>query len=604
MIYLLGVLYVMQRYPQEGNQPIMRYEKWDISGFDRNNAELLCRNKVNPLISVLLSSRNITEPDEVYKFLNPKETPLHDPHLLTDMDKAVTRIFKAIDNNESIAIYGDYDVDGMTSVAMLAMWLKSKGKECEKYIPGRFCEGYGLHSEALDILKERGVNLVITVDCGITACEEALYAKKIGLDLIITDHHECKDELPQAVAVINPKREGCEYPFKSLAGVGVVYKLICALEDKALRSGDVDRNGQRVSAGELSKGGMSCNAADRYGQLVALGTVADVMPMTSENRRLILQGIEQINKNPIPGLKSLIKEVYKDGTTVTASTISFALAPRLNASGRMGDPMLSVNLLISNDSYDADQYVTRLCNLNAERRESEQGILDSVLPQLEEMNKDAPANPIVIADENWHQGVTGIVAAKIADRFRVPTIIICIDENGLGHGSCRSFGTFAIYGALCRCADILENFGGHEMAAGLTIAKENIDELRRRVTEYYNESMGEMPLPGLRVDFEVEKPERLLTAENIEALKYLEPFGRENLPPCLCIMGAMLTELRATGDGKHSKIKIAANGVAKSDGAEKTIQLFDCVFFSVTPEQIGIRVGDTEIGRASCRERV
>jgi len=532
----------------------MRFSSWNIGGFDRDTAVEFCRDGVNPLVSVFLASRGVTEMENVHELLGDVPFQFHDPFLMTDMDKAVTRIKKAVDANERIAIYGDYDVDGMTSCTVLAIWLNSKGANFEIYIPGRFDEGYGLNNAALDTLKSHGVELVVTVDCGITAIEEAQYAKSIGLDLVITDHHECRDIMPEASAVVDPKRPDCNYPYKSLAGVGVAFKLVCALEGDHL----------------------SDEIFNLYIELVAVGTVADVMPVIGENRELIRRGLIVLNSNPRSGFRSLLHEVNIEPGKVTAASIGFTIAPRLNAAGRMGQAELSVELLLSEDYRESERLAIELCRLNAERRSLELEILEETAAMLP---KGVPDEPIILAKRGWYQGVTGIIAAKLAERYRLPVIIISIDEDGIGRGSSRSFGSFAIYDALCSCEDILESFGGHEMAAGVTVAEENIDELRQRITRYYNDSIKVSPETGLRLDFEVEKPE-LLTISNIEALENLEPFGNGNPSPCLCIIGAELISAQSIGSGKHSKLKIDKSGI-----------VLDCIFFSVPAEDLGVKTG-------------
>jgi len=540
----------------------MRFLNWDIKGFNRETAVGLCQNGVNPLVAVLMASRYGDNPEEITNFLDTDLTPYHDPFLMRDMDKAVERIKKAITKKEKIAVYGDYDVDGMTSTAVLALWLTSKNADYEVFVPKRAnvseCsgDGYGLNINALDTLKKNGVSLVVTVDCGITATQEAQHAKKIGIGLVITDHHECRESLPDADAVINPKRPDCKYPYKSLAGVGVAFKLVCALE------GDY----------------LSDEIFNRYGRFLALGTVADVMPVTGENRKLICAGLNILNTNPGVGLKKLIDETCKDTDNITTSTIGFVLAPRLNAAGRMGDPMLSVKLLLTEDTIEAESLVGELCSLNNDRRSLEQKIYDNAMTMLP---KDEPDEPIILSSAEWNQGVTGVVASRIAERFRLPTIIISISESGIGRGSCRSNSGFDIYSALGSCKDILLNYGGHTKAAGMDIEPGKIDELRRRITDIYNTFKSEnLGTYGLFVDFEVEKPD-LLTISNIEALRKLEPFGNENPVPCLCIKNAKLTAMQSIGSGKHTRMKIEKSGVT-----------FACIFFSVPAEDLSIDIGD------------
>ena len=532
----------------------MRFGNWEIGGFDRVTAVDFCQHGINPLVSVLLASRGAANIRDVRAMLGDGPTEFHDPFLMIDMHEAVHRINKAIDSGERIAIYGDYDVDGMTSCALLALWLRSKGADPEIYIPGRLGEGYGLNSSALDALKSRGVGLVITVDCGITAIEEAEHARSLGLGLVITDHHECREELPDADAVVDPKRPDCAYPDKTLAGVGVAFKLVCALE----READID---------EL---------LIRYGDLVAIGTIADVMPVLGENRALIRRGLLTLNNNPRPGLRRLLQEVGLEPGKVNSAAVGFTIAPRLNAAGRMGNSELSVDLLLTDSNADADSLTTELCRMNTERRSLE---LDMYTEAEDMLSESVPDGPIVLARRGWFQGVTGIVAAKMAERCMMPAIIISIGDDGIGRGSCRSFGDFSIYDALRSCGDILLSYGGHEMAAGVTVTEQNIGELRRRVALCYHDSVRASPRPGLFLDFEVEKME-LLTVENIGALECLEPFGNGNRSPYLYMGGAVVTAAFPIGAGKHSRLRV-----------EKEGKSFDCVFFSMPPEDLGVADG-------------
>ncbi|MCL2125192.1 MAG: single-stranded-DNA-specific exonuclease RecJ [Oscillospiraceae bacterium] len=532
----------------------MRFKNWDIAGFEREVAKEFFKKGINPLVSVFLASRGVSDILDARAMMGDIPSEIHDPFLLTDMDKAVARINTAVDNGEKIVIYGDYDVDGMTSCVMLALWLRAKNASYEIYIPGRFSEGYGLNTIALDALKARGVGLVITVDCGITDIAEAEHARSIGLDLVITDHHECRDTLPVATAVIDPKRPDCGYPHKLLAGVGVAFKLVCAL-DGLIDTEEVFR---------------------KYGDLVSIGTVADVMPVGGENCELIRRGLRVINDNPRPGLLRLLRESNPERSKVTSATLGFIVCPRLNAAGRMGQTDLSVNLLMTDDDAEAEMLTAELNRLNMERRALEIAIYDEAASMLPKTGVDGP---IVLARRGWHQGVTGIVAARMAENHLVPAIIISIDEDGRGRGSSRSYGTFGIYGALTSCKDILDNFGGHEMAAGLTIAEGKIDEFRARIREYYFANVDKNYIPGLRLDFEVEKPE-LLTILNIEALERLEPFGNGNPPPCLCIKDALLAAVYSIGAGKHSRLRI-----------EKSGRSLDCVYFSMPSGDLEVSEG-------------
>ena len=533
----------------------MRVKDWQIGGFHRDTAVELCRHGVNPLVSVFLASRGVRDTEDARAFLYDMPDAIYDPNLMKDMDKAVARIRKAVETGERIVIYGDYDVDGMTACALLAVYLRSKAANFEIYIPGRIDEGYGLNRQALDTIKARGTELVVTVDCGITALEEAEYARSIGLDLIVTDHHECKERLPAAEAVVDPKRQDCEYPNDSLAGVGVAFKLVCALESV-------------IDSDEMFR---------RYGDLVALGTIADVMPVTGENRELIRRGLRVLNNSPRPGLRRLLRESCSERGRVNSASVGFVLAPRLNAAGRMGQTNTAVELLLTQSDAEAELLVAELDRLNSERKKIETEIHEEAEAML---RGTEPDGPIVLAQRDWYQGVTGIVAAKMAERYLLPTIIVSIGEDGVGRGSCRSFGPFGIYGALDFCRDLLESYGGHEMAAGVTIAEHNIDDFRRRIKEYYRDNIKSTQKPGLKLDFEVEKPE-LLSETNIDALMSLEPFGSGNPPPCLCIRDAKLVQKASVGGGKHTRLRI-----------EKSGKQLDGIYFSMAPEDLGADEGD------------
>jgi len=532
----------------------LRFRNWVVGGFDRSNAVDFCRHGVNPLVSVFLASRGTEHIEQVREILGDVHNELFDPFLMTDMDLAVAVIKAALSDDIKIAIYGDYDVDGITSSVLMARWLCHIGADFEIYIPARFGEGYGLNKPAIEALYNRGVGLVITVDCGITAVEEVSYAKQLGMKVVVTDHHECRETLPDADAVIDPKRPDCNYPNKVLAGVGVVFKLICALEND-------------ICSDEIF---------GLYGDLVAIGTIADVMPVTGENRELIRRGLFVINGQPGPGLLELLREVNIAPGKVTSATIGFTIAPRLNAAGRMGQTNLALKLLMTDNRVEAVKVASELCQLNQQRRDLESKIFEEASAMLEQT---PPDGLIFLAKKGWHQGVMGIVAAKLAELYCTPAIIISIDDCGVGRGSCRSYGSFAIFDALCSCSDILDNFGGHEMAVGLSIAQENVDELCSRMRQYYFDNAMSMPSTDLRLDFEVEKPE-LLTVQNIQALEKLEPFGNGNPSPCLCMMGAELSSTQSIGDGKHTRLRL-----------EKCGKSLDCIFFSMPSDALGVTVG-------------
>jgi single-stranded-DNA-specific exonuclease len=534
----------------------MKFVDWVIKGYDRAAAVALSRSGINPLVSVFLAARGMTTVEAAQNFLRDDMSLIADPFLLKDMDIAVARIQKALQSGERIAIYGDYDVDGMTASCLLASYFRARGADFEIYIPGRMDEGYGVNKCALSALASRGVSLVVTVDCGITAQEEAVYAKELGLDLIITDHHECKDILPDALAVVDPKRRDCPYPNKTLAGVGVAFKLVCALEkDAGIES-----------------------LLLQYGDFVAIGTIADVMPVVGENRILIRRGLNALNRKSRPGLRRLMRETCVERRDITTAVIGFALAPRLNAAGRMGRTSLTVDLLLTESEEEADQLTNELCSLNNERRQLESGIYEQAITSLQQ--NPPPKGPVVLQNRGWYQGVMGIVAARIAEQFLFPAIMISVDDDGVGRGSCRSFGSFKMYSALEKCSDLLENFGGHEMAAGLTISETRITEFRERIYTYYHETIKIPAVPTLRVDFEVVKPD-LLTLENVAALERTEPFGNGFLPPFLCMKGVMLSAVIPVAGGKHTKLRIM-----------KSSRTFDCIFFGRSAEELDVNEGD------------
>ena len=532
----------------------MKFEKWEVAGYDRALAAAMCREGINPLVALVMASRGTLTAAETRETLRSDMGLLCDPMLLMDMEPAARRVREAIDRGEHVAVYGDYDVDGMTASCLVAGYLRERGLACEIYIPGRIDEGYGVNCAALRELAGKGVTLVITVDCGITAAEEAEYAGSLGMDMVITDHHECAARLPRAVAVVDPKRPDCPYPNKALAGVGVGFKLVCAVEGP-----------DRLEA-----------LMERYSDLVAMGTVADVMSMRGENRALVTRGLRELNRNRRPGIRSLMEQAGLGEREITSGTIGFNLAPRLNAAGRMSRTSLTVELLMTRDGEEADRLAAELNSLNAERRTIETGIMDEAVAMLGE---GPVSGPIVLAREDWFQGVLGIVATRLAEKYYVPVILISTG-SGEGRGSCRSFGGFPIFDALQACADLLTGFGGHEMAAGLTIPAGNVDELRRRLGEYYHARVDHRPVPTLKLDFEVLKPQ-LLSFENVTALKCMEPYGSGNLAPMLCMRGVRLASISGVGGGSHTKVRLGMAG-----------ESFDGIFFCRAPEELGLTAGD------------
>lgn len=533
----------------------MKHYQWKIGTYDRSIAARLTREGLNPFTAVLLTSRGICEAGDIHRLLSDSLDELYDPLELRDMDRASERIRAAIARGEHVAVYGDYDVDGITSSCLMATYLRSKGLVCEIYIPDRLKEGYGVRCSGIAQLAQKGVTLIVTVDCGITACREAEYARSLGLDMVITDHHECSDVLPTAaVAVVNPKRSDCAYPFKQLAGVGVAFKTVCAVE------------GDRHQAELLAA----------YGDLVALGTVADVMPVTGENRIFLRHGLELMRQGSRKGMNALCLAAGVELSQINVNTAGFALAPRLNAAGRVGSTAAAVDLLTTESLVHAQQDAELLCQYNRTRQQLEGEMFENAVEML---RQSPPGNaPIVLSGSDWHQGVAGIVASRLTERFGLPCIMICV-KDGEGRGSCRSVQGFSIYEALEACSDLLEGFGGHDMAAGLNIREENIPALRSALADYIRLRGMELTRPSLQIDFEVIKP-GLLTVQNLEASQILEPFGSGNPQPTLCMTNGEITSVTPLSGGKHTKFRIRKNR-----------ESFDCIFFSKSPEELEVVPG-------------
>ncbi|MCR4606507.1 MAG: single-stranded-DNA-specific exonuclease RecJ [Oscillospiraceae bacterium] len=506
-----------------------------------------------PLLAAVLALRNMESLSEA-KTICDHEKVLHDPFGITDMDKAVDRIRAAIASGEKVAVYGDYDVDGITASCLLKKYLNSKGLECLVHIPDRESEGYGLNSDALDAFVAEGVSLVITVDCGITAADEAMHAREIGLDLIITDHHECPHgPLPEALAVIDCKRPDDNYDFEYLAGVGVAFKLACAVE------------------------GAADPILERYCDLVAVGTVSDVMPLKDENHYIVKKGLEKLNSSPCVGLKAMLNEISPDRKPVTASTIGFSIAPRLNAAGRLGEVSVAEELISCDDPEHARILACRLADLNRKRQEIGDRIWQDALARIGDVDLNAP---IVLSDENWEPGVIGIAASRLADKYSLPAIMIHI-KDGVGKGSCRSSGGFNLYDALSACSDDLISFGGHAPAAGLRVMKDKIDDFRRSLAAYYQSHKPE-PLPDVNCELLIDDP-LLLSMDNVASLELLEPFGNDNQKPVMVLYGVTLSSVIPVGAAKqHTKMTADLCGTQ-----------FDCIYFSHSPEELGIYEGCT-----------
>lgn len=530
----------------------MKHLHWEIPQKRTVIPQQLVQAGCSPLLAAILHSRGMTSPEQAKDFLSCPAESMLDPYLLPDMDKAVRRINQAIENNEYVAVYGDYDVDGITSSCLMTSYLKSRGLKCDLYIPDRIEEGYGLNICAVQTLRSRGVSLIITVDCGVTAVKEADFARTIGVDMIITDHHQCQEQLPNAVAVVDGKRPDSIYPSPdSLAGVGVAFKVICALE------GD--------SAGVL----------DRYGDLVAIGTIADIMPMLGENRYIIRKGLEKLRTSPSPGLKALIKAAGVEGKLNTASTIGFSLSPRLNAAGRLGRVDKAVDLLLTGAQPRADELAEELCAMNRHRQALERAAWEQA---VDELGGSVPAEPIVLASESWHQGVIGIAASRLAERYNVPTVMICFDGDS-GKGSCRSVPGFNLFQALTACSSHLESFGGHALAAGLNINRKQFSDFKSALTEYYLTHPPTEPEASC-AELCIDRPE-MLEMDSVESLLALEPCGNGNPRPVVCVTDALLENIIPMGGGRSLRLSIRKFG-----------RSYEAVFFSRTTAELGLSPGD------------
>lgn len=535
----------------------MKFEHWMSASRDYAGEAALRQSGISPLTAIALCGRGAHSPAEASDFMASGINLLHDPMLLKDMDKAVQRIESALKSGETIAVYGDYDVDGITSTCLLSSYLESRGAKVIPYIPDRLTEGYSLNTDAITRLRLKGARLLISVDCGITNQKEVQFARGIGMDVIITDHHECKDEIPNAVAVVNPHRPDCPYPFKHLAGVGVALKLVLALTPAEHRDA----------------------VLERYADLAAIGTVADVMSLADENRAIVTLGLAALEKPLRPGLQMLIRECGLEEKAITSTSIGFTLAPRLNAAGRMGCPLVAAELLLTKDPQKGAALAQTLCDLNRERQLIEQNIFTQCI-QLLEANPELAEHAIVLADHSWHQGVVGIVASRLSERFGVPSFMICLDEENHGKGSCRSYGDFNLFHALEECSDLLEGFGGHELAAGFTISEEQIVPFRKKMQQIVAQTLETKQVSSfLQVDAVLEDAS-LLTLENVTDLQLLEPYGTGNAQPVFVLNGVSVISINPVGKGRHTRLRILCGDTP-----------FDAIMFSYTPEETGLQAG-------------
>lgn len=536
----------------------MKYDRWNLrpSGPAGSRAELE-RAGLPPLCAAVLCARGVDTAPAASAFLAHGPNLLHDPFLLQDMEKAVERISRAIREQETLAVYGDYDVDGITATCLLTQFLRTLGGQVVSYIPDRTEEGYGLNNHAIDALARQGVTLIVTVDCGITAAQEVEYARALGVDVVITDHHQCKEVLPQAVAVVDPRRPDCSYPFPDLAGVGVALKLALALTAPAQRP----------------------QVLLDYGELAAIGTVADVMLLQGENRALVHLGLERLADCSRPGLQALLREAgCPRGQVPTTVTIGYGLAPRINAAGRMEQAGTALELLLTQDPQRGQELAQELCQLNRLRQAIELEIFQHC-DQLLTHTPALSAPVIVLAGEGWHQGVIGIVASRLAEKYACPAFMISLDGDK-GKGSCRSFGGFNLFGALERCAPLLDSYGGHELAAGFSIRRDNIPAFRAALCQLVEEFAGHQPMES-SLDVDCEIPHcSLLSTQDVESLSLLEPFGSGNPKPVFLLRSVCVLSRTDVGGGRHLKLKLRRDGVA-----------MDAIFFSANTAACGIENG-------------
>ena len=500
--------------------------------------ELQNQNNISRILAQLLYDRRLTDKEAIEKFLMPDLIQLHDPFLMQDMDKAAERIVKALRDGENILIFGDYDVDGITGVSLLYEALFNLGGKVSFYIPDRIIEGYGLSAKGIEIARERGVQLIITVDCGITAVEEVRLAAENHIDVIVCDHHEPSEQLPDAIAILDPKRKGCPYPFKELAGVGVGFKLLQGL---------------------FAKLGYPHSALEGYLDLVAMGTAADIVPLIDENRILVKYGLDRINNNPRHGIFALLESSSLLGRELNVSLIVFILAPRLNAVGRISNAKKAVHLLTSSSLQQSRSIARILESENKIRRDIDENTCQEAMSVIEntiDLEKD---KVLVLAKEDWHPGVIGIVASRIMEKYNRPTILISF-KDGIGKGSARSTGNFDIYEALNSISPILENFGGHKYAAGLTIKEDNLNLLREKIAEFSEQKISEQDLtPTLEIQAELTLKE--LDAQFLHWLKLFAPYGPQNMRPVFVTRD---TEIVGTADivgGNHLKLKVRNDGI-------------------------------------------
>ena len=522
-------------------------------------AHLAAACGVPPTLAQILYLRGHRTEEQMKAFLHPSENDLHSPFALKDMDKAARRVGEALEKNEKILVYGDYDADGVSSTALLVRYFRTRGSEALYRIPDRMSEGYGMSEDALREIAEEGVSLIVTVDTGCAAANEIALARELGMDVVVTDHHECKGELPECCAVVDPMRPDCPYPFKGLAGVGVAYKLVCALESRRTP--------------EKSENAVGAEILEQYGDLVAIGTVADVMPLTNENRYIVKKGLTILNDRPSPGLAALLGLTRNGKKEIDASFIGFNIAPRVNAAANV-----ALTLFLSEDEKNAGVYAKQLSDFNDLRRQEERKIASEAFSML--ANGDFDDDPvIVLCKEGWHKGVLGIVASRIVDACKKPVFLLA-SENGECCGSGRGVEGYNLASLLSENAGLLTKCGGHEAAAGLTLPLENLDAFRRAVNQSAREAYAQAPEES-DVTAEMALSPFELTLPFAESLSLLEPCGSGNPSPQFVIYEMTVADVIALSDGKHSKPILEKEGLR-----------FTSLVFGSAPESLPVAPGD------------
>ncbi len=530
-------------------------KKWESYKIDESLIEPLAKkHNISNLLAKILINRGIVEEERINKFLHPSLDDLNDPFLFDDMDKAIDRIIKAVSSGERITIYGDYDVDGITSTTILYKFLEEIDAKVDYYLPNRIQEGYGLNNEAIDVICEKGTNLLITVDCGISGYDEVEYAKSKGLDVIVTDHHECPEKIPNCIAVIDAKRNDSKYPFSSLAGCGVAFKVVQALCIKLNKDKE-----------EYLK----------FLDIACLGTVADIVPLVDENRVIVKYGLKAMNKTENCGLRAIISSSMIK--TIDSTSISFGLAPRINASGRMGNAELALKMLLTDSMKEAMDIANKLNEMNRERQEIERGIFNEV-QEIIKRDKLDNNKIIVVGKEGWHHGVIGIVSSKITESYYKPSILISLEDDEC-KGSGRSVDGFDLHSALTACQDTLQKFGGHEMAIGLTLKRSQFEEFRNSITKYVDDKLPDEIIPTIKYDAEITHKD--ITLQTIQELKMLEPYGEANPAPLFAYKNIRVDSIRTLSNDKHLKLNV------KEDH-----RIFSAIAFNMGERKNSIKMGE------------